>query len=81
VGQTSTNFGEWWTTLLLLQMTKKHLKIDNSERIDAMNDAIETIEENTGPQSRWSLEIMASQGKVLRLRRCVASGPRLDRSG
>ena len=40
-------------------MTKKHLKIDNSERIDAMNDAIETIEENTGPQSRWSLEIMA----------------------
>ena len=53
-----TNFGEWWTTLLLLQMTKKHLKIDNSERIDAMNDAIETIEENTGPQSRWSLEIM-----------------------
>ena len=54
-----TNFGEWWTTLLLLQMTKKHLKIDGSERIDTMNDAIETIEENTGPQSRWSLEIMA----------------------
>ena len=53
-----TNFGTWWTTLLLLQMTKKHLHIADSERINAMNDAIETIEENTIPQSRWSLEIM-----------------------
>jgi hypothetical protein len=39
-------------------MTKKHLHIADSERINAMNDAIETIEENTIPQSRWSLEIM-----------------------
>ena len=55
----TTNFVPWWTTLLLLQMTKANLGIAESTPRHAMDDACEIIEEKTGVQSRWSMEIMA----------------------
>ena len=54
----STNFVTWWTTLLLLQTVKRNLGIKDSSRKDALEDACSTMEEKTGPSSRWSMEIM-----------------------
>ena len=55
----TTNFVPWWSTLLLLQLTKFNLGIADSTRFDALEDACDTIEENTGTDSRWSMEIMS----------------------
>ena len=54
----NTNFVPWWTTLLLLQATKATLGIKDSTRVAAMEEACETMDQNTGVESRWSLEII-----------------------
>ena len=54
-----TNFMTWWPMLLILQATKLNLGISNSTRIDAVHDACETIESNTGTHKRWGLEVMS----------------------
>ena len=54
-----TNFMTWWPMLLILQATKFNLGISNSTRIDAVHDACETIESNTGTHKRWGLEVMS----------------------
>ena len=53
-----TDFVSWWTTLLLLQTTKASIGIREATHMDALDDACEIIEENTGCSSRWSMEIM-----------------------
>jgi hypothetical protein len=60
----TTNFVPWWSTLLLLQLTKFNLGIADSTRFDAMEDACDTIEENTGTDSRWSMEIMSWKMRI-----------------
>ena len=54
-----TNLMTWWPMLLILQATKFNLGISNSTRIDAVHDACETIESNTGTHKRWGLEVMS----------------------
>ena len=54
----NTNFVSWWTTLLLLQATKATLGITDSTRVAAMEDACDTMEEKSGVESRWSMEII-----------------------
>lgn len=54
----NTNFVSWWTTLLLLQATKATLGITDSTRVAAMDDACDTMEEKSGVESRWSIEII-----------------------
>jgi hypothetical protein len=53
----STNFVPWWTTLLLLQTTKATLGIEPSTRVDALEDACDTIEQKCGHESRWGFEV------------------------
>jgi len=53
----NTNFVPWWTTLLLLQATKATLGIKESARINALEDACDTIEQKCGHDSRWGFEI------------------------
>ena len=53
----STNFVPWWTTILLLQATKATLGITHSTRVDALEDACDTIEQKCGHESRWGFEV------------------------
>ena len=58
-----TDFVAWWTTLLLLQITKASLGIRAATHMDALDDACEIIEEKTRCSSRWSMENMAWKTK------------------
>ena len=66
----NTNFVPWWTTLLLLQATKATLGIKESTRINALEDACDTIEQKCGHDSRWGFEIcrwrLKSEGEQAR---------------
>ena len=66
----NTNFVPWWTTLLLLQATKATLGIKDSTRVDAMEDACDTMEQKCRPRKPLgAARVMQVEAHVRRPRR------------